>query len=244
MRYNDGFIGADPHIEFNFSLIDSEQEYLKNLNTQPQDWYFRHHIIDYKYNEYGHRSKPINELDLDNYILFAGCSHVEGVGLSIEHTFSHIVASQLKCDYYNLAVNGSGVDVMLYNLVLWINRFKKMPKALVILWPEETRFALHAGNNLDPQVLNNYDTSDEVSRFMAIGDEIEFFSTRRRMCRELLSHLYTCKIIDIRFAGQEPLETPIAIYAVDFARDLSHAGIQSNLNLANDLITILKGSKV
>lgn len=240
MKFNDGFIGCKPHEEYYFSPMDSEEEYLKNLRIQPEDWPYRDYSILYKYNEYGHRSKSINEIDLDNYILFAGCSHTEGVGLQVEHTFPYIVSSQLNCDYYNLSLSGSGVDVMMYNLALWINRFKKLPKALVILWPEETRFALYEGNNLDPQLLNHDNTTDSVARFMAIGDEIGFFSTRRKMCRELLSQLYTCDIIDARFAGQEPLETPTFMYTVDYARDISHAGIQSNLNLANDIVTLLR----
>lgn len=240
MQFNEGFIGCNPHEEYYFSTMDSEEEYLKNLKTQPEDWCYRNHSIEYKFNEYGHRSKSINELNLDNYILFAGCSHTEGVGLSVEHTFSHIVSSQLNCDYYNLSVSGSGVDVVMYNLVLWINRFKKVPKALVILWPEETRFALAAGNSFDPQVLNNHGIDNNVTRFMDLGDQIGFFSTRRKIYRELLSHLYTCNIIDIHFEDQEPLETQMSMQMVDFARDMSHAGIQSNINLANDLLTILR----
>lgn len=240
MQYNDGFVGTNRNTSSNFSLTDSEEFYLHNLKKQPDDWFYRHNSILYKYNEFGHRSPSINEINLNNYILFAGCSHTEGVGLQIQHTFPHIVSSRLNCYYYNLSVCGSGVDVLMYNLVLWINRFKILPKALVILWPEQTRFALSVGNGLDSQVLNNFGTTEEIARFMVLGEEIDFFQSRRKIYQELLRHLYTCNIIDIRFAGQEPIDAPLAMTCNDFARDLSHPGIYSNLRLANEIVSLIR----
>lgn len=241
MYFNDGFVGHIANDESHFVLTDSEKLYLHNLKTQPENWFYRNNSILYKYNEYGHRSKSVTEINLENYILFAGCSHTEGVGLQIQHTFPYIVSSRLNCHYYNLSVCGSGVDILMYNLVLWIDRFKKLPKTLVILWPEETRFSLSVNKGLDPQVLNNHNTTDDVARFMVLGEQLDFFPSRRKLYRQLISQLYAnCNIIDIRFAGQQPIDAPLALYCNDFARDLSHPGIYSNLRLANEIVALLR----
>ena len=82
--------------------LDSEENLHINLASQPNDWYYRNKTITYQYNEYGHRCKSIHDIDLDNYILFAGCSHTEGVGLELETTFPYLVSNQLGNDYYNM----------------------------------------------------------------------------------------------------------------------------------------------
>ena len=52
------------------------------------------------------------EIILNNYILFTGCSHTKGVGLALEDTYPYLLAQKLNCDYYNLALGGTGQDVM------------------------------------------------------------------------------------------------------------------------------------
>ena len=85
MKFNKNFIGNNmPNKTVNFlGFTDSEERYLESIKTQPNDWYYKDRSFTYSYNEYGHRSKNISDIDLDNYILFTGCSHTEGVGLEL-----------------------------------------------------------------------------------------------------------------------------------------------------------------
>jgi DNA polymerase III alpha subunit len=53
----------------------------------------------------------IEDIDLNNYILFIGCSHTEGIGLELQTTYPYLVSEELKCDYYNLGLGGTGIDV-------------------------------------------------------------------------------------------------------------------------------------
>lgn len=130
--FNDRFIGFEPNTSKKFHSSDNEYRFLKNLKKEPRDWIWRTKEIEYDHNRYGHRCKNIEKIDLDNYILFAGCSHTEGIGLPLENTYSYLVADKLKKDYYNLSLAGSANDVIEYNLITWLKTVKKKPDCIVV----------------------------------------------------------------------------------------------------------------
>jgi len=105
-----------------------------------------------EYNSSGFRCKEFEDIDLDNYCLFAGCSHTEGVGVANDETFAHLVSEKLKCDCVNLAVGGGGIDAVEHNLLAWFMYTDKKPKALVIEWPIYQRYIkdIHGQKNLCP----------------------------------------------------------------------------------------------
>lgn len=229
MRFNHGFIGNQPTRIINFSGGDIVERYAQNLKTQPNDWYYRFNEITYDINRFGHRSKNVEDINLDNYILFTGCSHTEGIGLELEKTFAYLTASELGIDYYNLALGGSGIDVMTYNLMMWINTVKKLPKALVIMWPQTSRFA-HLEEPDDEFIcleVPSNTTSPTSERFLVMGEEIRFFETVKKMSNNLISTAYPCKIVHL---------DPFLLGGRDKARDLSHAGIESNRVVADQII--------
>ena len=77
---------------------------------------------------------------MDNYILFAGSSHTEGVGVNPDQTFAHIVSAAMKCDQVNLGVGGGGIDAVEHNLLMWFLKHDKHPKAIIVEWPDYGRF--------------------------------------------------------------------------------------------------------
>lgn len=232
MRFNEIFIGYTPSRTTYFSGSDIVERYLQNLKTQPEDWYYRSNKVIYDINRYGHRSKNIEDIDLDNYILFTGCSHAEGIGLELEKTFPYLTANDLGIDYYNLALGGSGIDVMTYNLIMWINTVKKLPKALIIMWPQSSRFARldDTAESLSLEV-PSCATSIDSENFMVIGDKINFFQTVRVMSKKIIKSAYPCKTVY--------LDSGILCNG-DKARDLSHAGILSNRLMADHLVHQLR----
>ena len=230
MQFNENFIGYPPNTTIEFSGGDQKFMYDQNLIDQPQDWYYRFNTITYEYNSLGHRCKDIKDIDLDNYLLFSGCSHTEGIGLELEKTFSYLVANQLGMDYYNLALGGSGVDAMTYNLLTWLTTVKKLPKAVVILRPIPTRFMLEINDRLS--FVNASSNDNNENRFLALGDEIGYFETMKNMYEQLIKTNYRdTKII---FIDAWELEV------FDLARDMSHAGNISNGILAKRIIKKLK----
>lgn len=230
-KFNGDFIGYVTNTSLKFSGSDHEDRFNKHLKTQPKDWYYRNVDITYDYNEYGHRCKNVSEIDLDNYILFCGCSHTEGTGLELEKTFPYLVSNTLGMDYYNLSLGGSGIDVMTYNLVAWSNIVKKPPKAVVIVWTYETRFlSIHDDDNVAlHQVAGPYTDS---SRFMALGQQTGYFASKKELSKRMVKLCYTdATIIDMDVMDHQKF---------DLARDLMHLGDMSNTVMAKKIVDKLK----
>ena len=235
-----GFIGALQSIEVEFIGGDEEENFLKNLKSKPIDWYYRNNPITYKYNSFGHRCKDIQDIDLDNYILFAGCSHVEGIGLELEKTYPYLVAKQLGCDYYNLSSAGTGIDVMTHNLALWRAKVKQDPKLLIIHQPEITRFVTL--ENSDGVVVRNIVSGGnaDVLKFIDQGNKIDFFNSRFNINATLIENLYSNSKI-VRVDWQDPRHSESIQFSMfDKARDFSHAGIESNKKLADNILAYIR----
>jgi hypothetical protein len=231
INFNNDFLGYKPNTVLKFCGSDTEELYHQNLKTKPADWYYRTADISYEYNSFGHRCKNLNDIDLDNYILFSGCSYVEGIGLELKKTFPHIVSDELGTDYYNLGVGGSGIDVMTYNLVTWFSKVKKLPKAVVIMWTFEERFATWSfpEHRFKFNIPNM--TDENTARFMSLGQQLDYFKTKKNLNSRSVKQLYSeTNIIE--------LETS-ALTRYDVARDL-HPGIMSHQILAKKINNAFK----
>jgi len=130
--FNQQFIGHPPNTVSEYHTSDDEDRFLKNLEIRPKDWIWRNKKIIYKHNKHGHRCENPEDIDLNNYILFVGCSHTEGIGLPIEETYSYLVAKELNTDYYNMGLAGAGNDSIEYNLLTWLSTVSKKPRLIVI----------------------------------------------------------------------------------------------------------------
>ena len=241
MRLNYPFLGYDvTNFTRNFSGGDEEEPFLENLNKQPDDWYYRTADITYSYNEYGHRCKNIADLNLDNYILFTGCSHTEGVGLELEKTYAYQVASALGCDYYNLAMAGTGIDTMMYNLNMWFLLVQKKPKYMFVQWPDETRFTLIHGVHADP--CGFWKDDSDTRKFLYYGDKINFFLSRKTLAEQNTKLMVDeSALININVMSQKNSEgSNLILHRNDFARDLSHPGIKSHQKLIDDILAYIR----
>lgn len=233
-----GFFGNDATLTVDFVGSDHENRFKENLTTQSDDWYYRTRKITYSYNSLGHRCKDAKDIDLDNYLLFTGCSHAEGIGLELEKTYSHRVAEMLGCDYYNLALGGSGIDLMTHNLTLWNNYVPKKPKALIMLWPDETRFLTTDKDSVRLHLVS--DRNDKSRRFIVAGLDVNFFNSRKQCSETLIANLYNgCKIIHAGWNGH-PKDLSLSLGTEDFARDLLHSGTEANEKFAVEIAELLR----
>lgn len=232
--YN-GFVGCNANKTLDFLGLDSETEYQKNLNAMPDDWYYRTNHITYQLNANGHRSKNINEIDLDNYILTAGCSFTQGVGLKLEKTYSYLVAEKLNCDYYNIAVGGLGIDAILHNLSMWFLTVSKKPKALVIQWPTKSRFCIFDDNRVNGYGIWN--TENDIMKFIAIGTELGYFEFKCQSLLNLIENLdKNIKVVHVSSYYEYKRKNDLHFNIVDLARDDKHYGIKTHELLSTDII--------
>lgn len=227
--YKYGFIGHDDTNTIKYWDSDSDQEkFERTLKDMPMDWYFRTAEISYKLNSLGHRSKEIEELDLDNYILTIGCSHTEGVGMPLEKTYSYLLSKKLKCDYYNLAIGGTGMDVVLHNLTIWFLTVPKPPKAVIIQWPDITRTLTGtAPDILRPRGL--WENNKAYEAFVNLAINIDFFKAKKVLAHALIQSMI--KVPTVYFGIHRVLpfnEDTIVEPIVDHARDLVHPGVKSH----------------
>lgn len=239
LKFNEGFIGNEQRNPILFTGHDSQRLYDSHLKTMPDDWYYRQKIITYNYNNFGHRSKNIEEIDLSNYILFFGCSHTMGIGNAVEDTYPYLIANTLKCDYYNMSVEGSGTDIMMHNLTTWLLHVKEKPKLLVWQWPNPQRYLTVEGTA--PHIIANgiwKHNSKKNTDFILAGDANNFFHSKTLLSAEYLKTLTSKKqipIIEVSLINDNST-SKIFFDLVDKARDESHFGIQSNKNIANNIV--------
>lgn len=232
------YIGYTNNLRFSHfhGKIDSNKNYINNLEVIGPDWEYAKMPLTYERNSFGHRSKEFSDLNLDNYILCTGCSLSEGIGLPVNKRYSNVLASMLNCDMYNMSIGGSGNDVIFYNLVTWFTNVPIKPKLVVIGWTSRDRF-LTEKNNL----IKLYNRShDEVEDFLVMGDDIDYFSSKTALLKNLIRKIISVPIIEIPWSNESPNELGKPIHTVKFtqednvdsARDLMHPGIKSNHNIA------------
>ena len=240
LHINDGFLGLSPLHTVNninntlYSGHDSVELYEKNLKTKPINWYYRDNIVNYSYNNLGHRCKPIREINLENYILFIGCSHTEGVGNLLEDTFPYIVSNKLNCDYYNLAIGGTGIDTMIYNLNMWLHKIKNPPKYIFWQWPEPTRYLSYDGKTIDIHGL--WCKEEIVKNFIIAGDMNNYFNARMKLAESLLKQIPN--VIDFNFFSATGKK--ILFNKSDLARDDLHYGVKTHRSIADMLLENIK----
>jgi hypothetical protein len=232
-----GFIGYNyMNRDCNFTGTDTEELYNENLKLQPADWYYRTCNMSYVRNSIGHRCREINDIDLDNYILFIGCSHTEGVGLSLEDSFTYKLANELKCDYYNLAVGGCGVDTMIHNLNIWLHTVNKKPKYIICQWPDPTRYVSYSNRAFDFHGI--WEKHPNVLNFIIAGDMNNFFNGRIKLAKILLEKLNNVITVSVY-----PNMADIHFNQYDVARDGMHHGRRSNSMLTRLLLEKIHQTK-
>lgn len=122
-----------------FAHSDSEELFTKNKKELGSDWIWHDKEITYKFNRYGYRMKELEEVDFNNYYAFFGCSFGVGIGLPLEETYAYKIAQQANVDYVNASVGGSSIEFAHINFIELFTHAPKLPKKVIINWPEITR---------------------------------------------------------------------------------------------------------
>lgn len=249
--YNGLYIGYNEIFKNEeFSGSDNKELYYENLRMMPDDWYYRDIKITYKRNSWGHRSKEYVDVDKNNYILSVGCSLTEGIGLELEKTYTHVLAEKLNCDYYNMGLGGSGIDVMSHNLKLWMATMPNKPKLIIVQWPYWGRFVHFdlppTSNDINTNMLfpaASHSPNRDVTRILSSSEEINYLETVETLAKIQIDALcrYSYGIPTIHtglsYGNRAPQKfdhTFIDMTRIDNARD-NHFGIKSHESLASKI---------
>lgn len=228
MIFANDFIGQDKAgTTMYFYGGDEEHRYIENLKKMPEDWYYRNREITYVFNSNGHRCKEIHEINLDNYILFIGCSHTEGIGLELEKTYPYLTSQILGCDYYNLAMGASGSDVTEYNLITWFHKVEKKPKMVVIQWPDHSRYSVMEEEYIHP--IGRWNMKEYHTKLILASEESGFVHARKQIMHKLIHTVLGVPIVKIEFGSIVGYDgNSVWLKQIDNARDNSHAGMKSH----------------
>ena len=230
--YDNAFIGEDtPNTEIYWrGGKDDEISFIENLKINPDLEYYTKEKLTYNFNRYGHRCKNIDEINLNNYILFFGCSHTEGSGNYLEDTFPYIVSETLGVDYYNLGLRSSGIDVQLHNLFVWVTN-KTLPKCIIWQWPPEPRLPVIDENKKIKQ-LGSWCTDEQEISLLYNSQKLKYCSAKRYMASSMLKNL-NIPVIEIDVT----VNLRAFFYKkIDSARDLLHYGPKSNLAISDVIV--------
>jgi hypothetical protein len=113
--------------------------------------------VHYKMNSYGYRC---DEFDLNSEfpVVFMGCSNTLGLGLPVEDTWAHKTISNIRTKvnknvpYWNLARNGSSLDLQFWNLNKHIDQLK--PRLIILLVPPIYRRNIVLQNHIHSFLVN------------------------------------------------------------------------------------------
>jgi hypothetical protein len=154
------------------------------------------------FNSRGHRCKEIEEINLQNYILFAGDNVGVGWGTPLEETYPYLVSKALNIDYYNLSIFNGGIDSLKYNLITWYHKIPQKPRAIIISNEFLNSFIV---SDLNQTIFSASDLNDErVQAILDTGNTTNYFSSKQFLIDKLLSRLIVNPIYQIEFKDKIP----------------------------------------
>lgn len=242
------------NLKENYHSSDSYDRFIENKKRMPHDWFYNKFDLNYEFNEIGYRSPRLESLADKEFFVVFGCSNTEGIGLRVEDTYSYILSQKLKLPYLNFGRGGASINFIFQANTLFCNFFKKLPKFVIIQWPEPERYAAW-DKDLHPHLITsqNYNSIPNPNiirlyeaRLLSNHNTIKenFFNI---MATQLLWKKAGCGYIDFSICQKNIFDiyfekNDVKWFDYDepnlnlLARDLLHPGIQKNLEIANNLL--------
>jgi len=153
-------------------------------------------------NSYGHRCKELADVDLHNYILFAGDHASVDFDTELEKTFPYLVAKEMRCDYYNLSVSDGGIDAIKTNLIAWYSKIQQKPKAVIIGYQFLNIFLASDKNYSFFQSVDY--RKDVVNELIVNSDKFNYFKTKHILFDRLLANLPVGPLYQVMFDDNFP----------------------------------------
>lgn len=130
-----------------FNTVDTidrkkEEEFLIDCEVLNK-YYDQDNGVRYYFNSLGYRSDEFTKFHEGEHVLFAGCSETEGVGGDLDSCWSYMTYKKLSetgkmSGFFNLSRSGWGHDVIIANVMQYINTYGK-PSKIYMLLPNLSR---------------------------------------------------------------------------------------------------------
>ena len=230
----------------NFTGSDTEELFVENLKTQPENWYYRHHEVKYTLNSLGYRTKQFDNIDWENSIVMFGCSFVHGVGVTDEHTIPYFLEQLSGRPVINMGIGGASIQTTFHNSIILNDSKYPTPKVIVNVLPALSRYLKY-----EDICVQNYGfwNTDKLFTSLTSIDEVSsnillIKSIRNLWKTKTYYYEYTWALESINLFNKlddsfccKPLNTECSL-----ARDLSHCGPETNLKLATEIYENIKSN--
>lgn len=203
---------------------DSKERWRNHILDKDKNEFLIHHgwdsatSIEYRFNSHGFRCAEWDNIQTHNFAL--GCSHTQGVGLPLKHTWPAQLSKLIKESVLNLGVGGGSLDTCFRILDHYLKHLKV--KNIYLLRPEKYRFDFYQ----DSWYTLTVNHGKEAFKHWASYDENVELSWRKtnlaieRLCD---SHNVNLKVLDC---------TNQKTFKDDWARDFAHNGPKWNKSVA------------
>ena len=212
---------------------DSEKQYQDNLKKKSQDlikYGWLNKTIEYQFNNFGFRS--IEFQNAPN-IVFLGASDTLGTAIPYEFTWANLVATQLNLLPFNLGQGGGSNDGSYRLASFWINELK--PKIVILLTSIKIRYELITSNPEEIQTVATYNLSKETKEYFMSWTSNNMNATLNAE-KNSLAIQNICEKYNVKFIS---IDSENDFKRFDYGRDLAHAGINSNYEFANKVLSFL-----
>lgn len=188
-----------------------------------------HNILDPKLqlNNHGHRCKNLEDINLRNYLLFAGDNVALDFNLPLEETYPYLVSKELKVDYYNLSIFNGGIDAIKFNLISWFTKTKFQPKAVIVSF-EFLNSIITCDGAFDNFAVADYST-EKVKQILSAGETSGLLLSRKILASKILRGFIGTPIIQIEFEGKAALFNKDKVFNLIYDGELSNHKDISNL---------------
>jgi hypothetical protein len=105
------------------------------------------HNVNYVWNTHGYRTHEFDQL-ADEYILTAGCSLTEGIGLHAQDRWSNLVEQQIGIQTINLGKGAANAEFVKHVITSWVHNQPIKPKFVIAQWPSTFRISKYANESL------------------------------------------------------------------------------------------------
>jgi len=130
-----------------FNTVDSmsrkkeEKFFIDGEVLEPH--YSQDDSVRYSFNSLGYRSDEFTRFHDEEHVLFAGCSETQGMGGALESCWSYMTYKKLSdtkkiSGFFNLSSAGWGHDVIIANIIQYVNTYGK-PSKIYMLLPNLSR---------------------------------------------------------------------------------------------------------
>ena len=189
----------------------------------------------YGLNSQGYRCPEFNQIEWENSILLFGCSIAFGIGLNDSETVGHHLSNISNIPIINLAQGGSAYLYQWTNSTI-IRKNGIMPKAVIYIWPEESRQTIFDSTDyLSTISINIWNVKNppnyEDPGISLVLDPYHPNAVAKHI-RDNLNLIWTCPILHYSFTStnMDVIHLPPKI---DRARDDAHPGIKTTVLWAN-----------